>query len=201
MLAVIPVLESRDALIQVPDHSMVISLQLECSAKEICRVTLAQDQDDWTFKVAQKFLPNKIFIGSSVEATAEALLLQKGLARFADVAIWWQGIFDPTQGTLETLVTKAPSFTHAALILTPDDLLLKRARKTNAARDNVLFELGLFIGVLGRARTFIVAERSVQLPTDMAGVTTVPFQRGKGVNTEANMGPVVATLLQAMGLI
>jgi predicted nucleotide-binding protein len=198
--AVIQMSKERDALIQVIDHDLVISLVLEYAGKVVDSIKLAQNQNYWTFKLLPASVPCKIFIGCSVEGLEEAMILQQGLAHSADAAIWSQGVFDLGRGKLETLVSKAPDFTHAILILTPDDMLIKRTQEVPSARDNVLFELGLFIGVLGRDRTFLVNEKSVRLPTDLAGITTATFERGKGVNPDANMGPVISMLLRAMGL-
>ena len=80
-------------------------------------------------------------------------------------------------------------------------MLIKRADEAPTARDNVLFELGLFMGKLGRERTFVVTEKSVRLPTDLAGIATVNFERGEGVNIMSNMGPVVTQLQFEMGLL
>jgi len=80
-------------------------------------------------------------------------------------------------------------------------MLIKRDAEANAARDNVLFELGLFMGALGRERTYVVNEKSVRLPTDLAGIATVSFQRGEGINIVANIGPVVTKLQLEMGLL
>ncbi len=143
----------------------------------------------------------EIFIGCSVEGLTEAKIIQMELAHSASTVIWSQGVFGLSRGTLETLVEKAPSFTHAILVLTPDDMLTKRANEAPTARDNVLFELGLFMGALGRERTFVVAEKSVQLPSDLAGIATVSFQRGEGINVVANMGPAVTKLQLEMGLL
>jgi predicted nucleotide-binding protein len=149
----------------------------------------------------RKARPN-IFIGCSVEGLTEAKIIQMELAHSpVDVTIWHQGVFGLSRGTLETLVEKAPSFTHAILVLTPDDMLIKRGDETTAARDNVLFELGLFMGALGRERTFVINEKSVRLPTDLAGITTVSYQRGEGSNVVANMGPVVTKLQLEIGLL
>jgi predicted nucleotide-binding protein len=143
----------------------------------------------------------EIFIGCSVEGLTEAKIIQMELAHSANAVIWSQGVFGLSRGTLETLVEKARSFTHAVLVLTPDDMLIKRADEVTTARDNVLFELGLFMGALGRERTFIVTEKSVRLPTDLAGIATVSFQRGEGANMVANLGPVVTKLQLEMGLL
>jgi len=144
----------------------------------------------------------QIFIGCSVEGLTEAKIIQMELAHSAaDTVLWSQGVFGLSRSTLETLVEKARSFTHAVLVLTPDDMLIKRDDEANAARDNVLFELGLFMGALGRERTFVVNEKSVRLPTDLAGIATVSFQRGGGINVVANMGPVVTKLQLEMGLL
>ena len=38
------------------------------------------------------------------------------------------------------------------------------------ARQNVVFEMGFFIGTLGRSRVAVIYERGVELPSDMSGV-------------------------------
>jgi predicted nucleotide-binding protein len=48
------------------------------------------------------------------------------------------------------------SFDFAILVLTPDDLTQSRGKQQPSPRDNVVFELGLFIGALGRDRVFMV---------------------------------------------
>ena len=68
-------------------------------------------------------------------------------------------MFGLSSGTLETLVSESKSYQFAILVLTPDDVVVKRGETTMAARDNVLFELGLFMGKLGREHTFIVCSR------------------------------------------
>jgi hypothetical protein len=44
-------------------------------------------------------------------------------------------------------------------------------------RDNAVFELGLFMGRLGRARTFVVrpSGNALKLPSDLAGLTTAAY--------------------------
>jgi Predicted nucleotide-binding protein containing TIR-like domain len=198
-IASIPATGGKDPSIQV-DRDAVVKLHMRYFRYTDC-VILGQDQKEWVFTVPDEHIPKKVFIGSSSEGENEARIIQKGLARRLATIVWPQNFFELSEATLETLVDKAHSFTHAILVLTPDDMVIKRADEVPAARDNVLFELGLFMGALGRKRTFIVAESSVRLPSDLWGITTARFERGRGIGIEDNMGPVVTTLMQRMGLI
>src|SRR5512133_911029 len=119
----------------------------------------------------------RMFIASSVEAKESAEYLQLGLEYDVETTIWHQGIFGLSDGSLESLVKAAKDFDFAALVLTPDDLVTKRGTKKGRPRDNVVFELGLFMGALGRERTFIVCNRDEKLDllSDLAGVTLATF--------------------------
>ena len=44
----------------------------------------------------------------------------------------------------------------AAFIISPDDTVISRDAENLAPRDNVIFELGLFMGVLNRQRVFLI---------------------------------------------
>ena len=81
------------------------------------------------------------------------------------------------RGTLESLVDALESYDFAVLVLTADDLIVSRGVEQNSARDNVLIELGLFIGKLGRQRTFLLVpkESNVKIPSDLAGITFATF--------------------------
>jgi hypothetical protein len=70
-------------------------------------------------------------------------------------------------------------YDFAVMVLTPDDLLNIRGESHKTPRDNVLFELGLLMGHLGRDRTLIVSERGAELklPSDLDGITRITFRR------------------------
>src|SRR5437764_10324675 len=113
-----------------------------------------------------------LFIGSSSEGLKIAEYLQQALEGHCEATIWSQGIFGLSQGTLESLVAACKQFDFAALVLTPDDMVTKRGKRNRSARDNVLFELGLFMGSLGRERTFIVYcnDDKIDLRSHLAGM-------------------------------
>jgi predicted nucleotide-binding protein len=64
----------------------------------------------------------------------------------------------------------------AVILLTPDDegRLLGGELKPRA-RQNVIMELGYFIGTLGRSRVCALKVGSVEEPSDLHGVLYVPF--------------------------
>jgi predicted nucleotide-binding protein len=141
------------------------------------------------------------FSGCSVEGLPVAKVIQLNLAHSVSSTIWSQGVFGLSQGTLETLVNRARSFKYAILVLTPDDVVIKRDQPTMSARDNVLFELGLFMGALGREYTFIVCRRDVKMPTDLAGITPATYDVDDQVALQANLGPVSTQIEIQMGLL
>lgn len=141
-----------------------------------------------------------VFVGCSTEGQRFGKTVQVLLEVSCEATFWNQGVFGLGLGTLESLALKLNDFDFAILILTPDDLVTKRGGTFPSARDNVLFELGLFIGALGRERTFIVHERAtrLELPSDLAGVTTASFETHSSGNLESSLGPVVARIEAAI---
>jgi hypothetical protein len=132
-----------------------------------------------------------MFIGSSGEGHKVAEHIQLLLERDCEAEIWSQGVFGLTQGTLESLILALDRFDFAVLALTADDLVESRGEQRHAARDNVIFELGLFIGALGRERTFMVYDRTAppKLPSDLHGITAAEYAPHSSGNLQAALGP------------
>lgn len=131
-----------------------------------------------------------VFVGSSSEGLQVAQAIQVVLDATCEVELWTQGVFGLSEGTLESLVLSLQRFDFAVLVLTADDLLDKRGEHLSVARDNVLFELGLFVGGLGRERTFMIYNRVDRpaLPTDLAGITAATFAPHASGNLVAAIG-------------
>lgn len=79
------------------------------------------------------------------------------------------------QDILGKLLSNAQQAGFAVVLLTADDLGgLDGEEGRPRARQNVVFELGLFIGLLGRHRVAALNDPTVELPTDFSGVAYIP---------------------------
>ncbi len=83
-----------------------------------------------------------------------------------------------------TIIEKFENYSnvgYAVVLLTPDDtcFLEGEGRETHSsrARQNVIFELGFFIGKLGRSRVCSLYRENVELPSDYSGVTYIPYDQ------------------------
>lgn len=143
--------------------------------------------------------PN-IFIGSSTEGELIAYAIQENLEKDGDVIVWTQGIFELGDSYLESLVKELDKADFAILVLTEDDITISRNQQTVSPRDNVLFELGLFIGRLGRNRSFFVYDKSknIKLPTDLAGISGAGFTIQQSGNITASVGAICNKIRNAI---
>ncbi|MDC8447990.1 MAG: nucleotide-binding protein [Nitrospira sp.] len=123
-----------------------------------------------------------VFIASSTEGfevaqTARLLLLDQLLNK-AEVTLWTRE-FDLSATYIESLEKCSQQADFAILVVTPDDITISRSKRNVAPRDNVIFELGLFMGCLGRERCFILNEgrSDLKLPTDLLGIHTATFDQ------------------------
>jgi predicted nucleotide-binding protein len=142
-----------------------------------------------------------VFVGSSGEGLEVARAVQYQLQDVGEVEVWNEGVFGLTSGTLESLVQALDTFDFAVLVLTPDDLIVSRGVEQNSARDNVLIELGLFMGRLGRGRTFVLYPRdsNVKIPSDLAGVTLAVFSKpSDDTKLVAAVGPACLKIRNAI---
>src|SRR5438132_413553 len=98
----------------------------------------------------------RVFVGSSSEAEKRGIpqafsdiLRRTG----ADVVPWYHAReFQEASVVIDGLRRAAEKYDFALFILTADDAIESRGERGFSARDNVLFELGLFLGVLGFER-------------------------------------------------
>jgi tetratricopeptide (TPR) repeat protein len=142
----------------------------------------------------------KLFVGSSVEGLSIAYAVQQNLEYQSEVTVWNQGIFHLSNTALDSLIEVLDRSDFGIFLFTPDDIVNIRGEQNKAVRDNVLFELGLFVGRLGKRRSFILMPREQKdfhLPTDLIGMTpgTYETDRADG-NFKAATGPVCHEMSQ-----
>jgi hypothetical protein len=119
----------------------------------------------------------KVFVGSSSEARPLAEVFCDVLADRATMIPWWNAPeFYNGVGTLEALMSAVDLYDGGIFILSPDDAIESRGKKGFSARDNVLFEYGLFLGRLGRRATFAFihqpsgVKKAIKVPSDLTGI-------------------------------
>jgi hypothetical protein len=119
----------------------------------------------------------RLFIGSSSESRPVAIALHENLERDAEVTIWTHDVFRPGQVGLHSLLLQLDQQQFAVFILAPDDLATVRGTEVMLPRDNVLFELGLFMGRLGPERCFVLTPSSpaVHIMSDIAGLNRLVY--------------------------
>jgi len=151
---------------------------------------------------------SKVFIGSSREALQIARAVQHELRDNADAHLWSQGLFRAGTVVIDELVKAVNGFDFGVFIFAPDDVLKMRSKELGAVRDNVLFELGIFVGKLGARRSiFVVPEKDTELrlPSDLAGIIPAKYDsdyREKGNTVQVAVSAAtfqIAEVIQALG--
>ena len=135
----------------------------------------------------------RVFIGSSAEKKGLdiARAVQSELQHDYSAEIWNQNtVFYLGKTTIAALEDAVDTYDFGIFVFTPDDKVIKRGQKADVPRDNVIFELGLFIGKLSRFRAFALQPRGVklQLPSDLKGMTVASYDP-QDPNIDAAVGP------------
>jgi Predicted nucleotide-binding protein containing TIR-like domain len=120
----------------------------------------------------------RLFIASSRESLPIVEILVEELKNDAEVVPWTAaGFFPAGQTTLASLLRAASSFDFAVFLFEPDDVIESRGATFSVPRDNVVFELGLFMSHLGVKRAFPMAPVGrVRLLSDLGGFQPISYQ-------------------------
>lgn len=119
----------------------------------------------------------ELFIGSSGEAVDIAGEVEAQLTHTFKVTRWTAGVFKPGERPLESLERQAGRTVFGVFIFAPDDFTRSRGRQMPSTRDNVLFELGLFMGRLGSDGCFVLVPKrgKVKIPSDLEGFSPLKY--------------------------
>ena len=143
-----------------------------------------------------------VFVGSSTESRNIAYAVQEELAEDAEVTVWSQGIFKLSSTILDDLLETLDKSDFGIFIFSLDDLVKIRDQEFSSTRDNVVFELGLFIGRLGKQRNFFILPKDhndFRIPTDLMGITPGTFDSNRlDKNIQAALGPACNKIRSAI---
>ncbi len=83
---------------------------------------------------------------------------------------------------LEKFLEHANNCRFAIGLLTPDDKQADKLSESERyrARQNVILEIGWFLGRLGRQDVVLLHKGKVELPSDLLGILYLPFQKEVG---------------------
>ena len=149
----------------------------------------------------------RLFIASSFESLPIAEAVNVNLDLDFEVTIWKNGTFKLSSSTIEDLVEKSSAVDFALFIFAPDDITKIRNRNEHVVRDNVIFEMGLFVGAIGKSRSFVLKPRNVDmhLPTDLLGVTPADFDASRSdgdlVSATNRACSLIKSEVERLGLI
>jgi hypothetical protein len=155
------------------------------------------------FAIMSPAAKSKVFIGSSREALPIARALQHELRDVAQSELWSQGMFRLGAVALDDLARAVNGFDFGVFVFAPDDVVKMRDATHAAVRDNVLFELGMFIGKLGSQRSFFVlpeAGDQLHVPSDLTGITAAKYD-SKNANLQVGVSAAVFEISRAISTL
>ncbi len=121
----------------------------------------------------------RVFVASSTKSVVVAESLRQVLGSEDIQVIPWKdlGVFVLSEHTMESLEKAANQCHFAVFVLGPDDVIQTDDGGVFVPRDNVVFELGLFLGRIGRKRSYMLRPDgiNIKLPSDLSGVTWAQY--------------------------
>lgn len=122
----------------------------------------------------------QIFVGSSGTGLPTAEIVHKELAAFGDAYLWSEGdLWEPNESTFDNLLRMSGFFDFGVFVATPDDFTkTAKGEEVYEARDNVILEMAMFVGAMGKQKSFLLVEKGVKKPSDFSGIYMPPFDKG-----------------------
>ena len=152
--------------------------------------------------------PLVVFLASASEGLALASEVQAVLENQEGFVpkIWNKDTFEKSLTFIESLEEALDRSDFAIVTLTPDDRSTVRRKKRMTPRDNVIFELGLFMGRLGptgrlgRERTYFIFDEAddLKIPTDLLGVEAATFSAEAHGDRSKAIAEACASLIKRM---
>lgn len=138
----------------------------------------------------------KLFLISSSEAKPIARAIEDNLKGTIAVRVWDQDVFFAGGYPLEALEAQLTEADFAVAVGSADDMTKSRKKSAKTVRDNVVFELGLFMGKLTRYRAVLIHPKDddLLLPSDLHGLTVIRYDDGDVSTVNDRVVPVCDSL-------
>jgi len=148
----------------------------------------------------------RLFIGCSKERLPVAKALKEMLAPCAEATVWNEAdSLALGQSIFDGLINAAEHSDFAVFVFGPDDSLVIDGSNVPVVRDNVSFELGLFIGRIGKARAIWLSPTGSKAPrtmTDLQGINHLSFDEpdlSKPASISDSLSDVATTICSQIG--
>lgn len=148
----------------------------------------------------QNKLKPTIFIGSSCEGKPLANAIQECIFRECEPRVWYQDTFSTGKYNLDELTDELQQAHFAIFVCNEDDVIEHRGEQQAITRDNVILEIGMSLGILGKERTFLVVPNSpkLKLPSDLDGLVHATFNIHSSGDLTASVGPACNKVLKTI---
>lgn len=147
---------------------------------QLIAVDLAERLEERNQLIEQSNQNPRLFIISTIESLAIAQNIKLALDYDEiEVTIWNEnGVFNAGSYTLESLERAVKESDFGLAVMQGDDIINSRGNESAAPRDNIIFELGLFMGHLTRSRTLLALPRGekIKIASDLQGLTPLEYK-------------------------
>lgn len=164
---------SGAVVIGIPDEWYVTK-----KGEEVTRKFINSPPSEGQVKTVKEveYDPTKIFIVHGHDDTSK-LELARILENFGLEPIILHEQASEGKTVIEKFEKHASNVGYAFILLTPDDMCSSSKNELKGrARQNVILELGYFMGKLGRGRVCCLYKGEVELPSDILGIIYIKFQ-------------------------
>lgn len=136
-----------------------------------------------------------IFIGSSTESLRVAQAVQTELrnrdSKYFPI-LWNQSVIKSSQYIIPEITQQLHKSQYAIFIFNDDDWLRSRGKLSKITRDNVIFEFGLAVGILGLKNCFVLKTEGTKIPSDFEGLAYSVFNQSNfSINPLAEIGQAI----------
>lgn len=170
---------TNQAIEMMQKHIVSNMSKYEKIQKESCVMTESEKKDEKNKDEKKLKLTNKIFIvHGHNEAVKEKVARVLEKLNLQPIILHEQP--DGGKTIIEKFEANSDDVNFAVVLLTGDD----KGKSNNSddyklrARQNVIFEMGYFMGRLSRSRVFMLLEEGVEKPSDLDGIVYTPLKEG-----------------------